>query len=128
MTVEQQSGRAIILLSLVVFLVVSLAILVWDASSNGAAVLAGHLPRLLIGVPFLFLLRGNATARWILVAALVAGAGIGVLPMISGAPAAAGGVLLALTYVVLAGILATSSSVNSFLAYAKRRAEIAASR
>ncbi len=124
MTVEQQSGWAILIVSLVVVLIASLALVVWDVSIDGAKAALFHIPRfaLIIGL-YVWLLRGGAAARWILVALLVFGGGAGLYGAFSGAARPILSAILGLLYLAPAALIATSSSVNAFLAHQQARAQ-----
>ena len=71
MTVEQQSGWAILIVSLVVVLIASLALVASDLTIVGVRAIVFHIPRfvLIVGL-YVWLLRGSAVARWLLVVLL----------------------------------------------------------
>jgi len=121
MTVEQQSGRAIIILSIVVFSVVSLGMLVWDlvAVRSGQAPIHAALVALMIGL-FVWLLRGSTIARWLVVVMLLLGGGVDVAVWISGSGLLLTG-LLGIVYLGMAAMIAMSSSVSTYLVYQRRR-------
>lgn len=108
MTVEQQSGWAILIVSLVVVLIASLALVVWDVRIGGAVAALFHVPRfaLIIGI-YVWLLRGGA----------------GLYGAFSGAARPILSAILGLLYLAPAALIATSSSVNAFLAHQQARAQ-----
>lgn len=121
MTVEQQSGRAILVLCLVVFSVLSLGTLLWDllAVHSGQALTQALLVALMIGL-FAWLLGGSSIARWLVVALLALGGGLDLAVSFAGSGLLLTG-LLGLVYLGMAAVVAMSSSVTTFLAYQRRR-------
>ena len=118
MTVEQQSGWAILIVSLVVVLIASLALVASDLTIVGVRAIVFHIPRF-----YVWLLRGSAVARWLLVVLLACAS----TAVVYGAVAGAGvrGPILASTlgllYLAPAALIATSSSVSAYLTHRRKQ-------